>query len=76
VLLAIASRLKVEPAQVLVRWSLDKKFVTLPKSVTRARQVANKDVFSFQLTADDMARLDALECGFSTGWTPQTDHVV
>jgi diketogulonate reductase-like aldo/keto reductase len=76
VLVEISRRLQVEPAQVLVRWSLDKKFVTLPKSVTADRQRANKDVFGFELSADDIARLDSLECNFATGWTPQIDHAV
>ena len=76
VLVRIAAAHGVEPAQILVRWSLDKGFVTLPKSVTESRIKLNKDVFNIKLSADDVAALDALDCGFATGWTPQIDHVV
>ncbi|KAL2865964.1 aldo/keto reductase [Aspergillus lucknowensis] len=45
------------PAQVLIRWSLQKGFVPLPKSVTPSRIKENADVFDFELGEDDMARL-------------------
>jgi diketogulonate reductase-like aldo/keto reductase len=75
-LVAIATRLGVTPAQVLVRWSLQHDFVVLPKSVNEERLRANKDVYSFALTDDDMAALDKLEAGFATGWTPQIDDPI
>lgn len=75
-LLAIAQRLNVTPAQVLVRWSLQHDFVVLPKSVNAERLRVNKDVYSFTLTDADMAALDKLEAGFATGWTPQIDDPI
>jgi diketogulonate reductase-like aldo/keto reductase len=45
-------------AQVLVRWSLQKGFVPLPKSVTPARIVENADVYDFELDGEDMKALD------------------
>ncbi len=58
------------PAQVLIRWALDKGFVVLPKSVNRDRISENIDVFDFTLTADELDRLDALDEGLATGWDP------
>ena len=58
------------PAQVLIRWALDKGFVVLPKSVNADRIAENRDVFDFSLTADEIERLDALDEGLATGWDP------
>jgi diketogulonate reductase-like aldo/keto reductase len=57
----IAERLGRTPAQVLVRWSLQREIVVLPKSTHRERIVENAQVFDFALTDEDMAALDALD---------------
>ena len=44
-------------AQVLVRWSLQKGFVPLPKSVTPARIKENAEVYDFELNAEEMEML-------------------
>lgn len=59
----ICEKHKVGPNQVLVRWSLQKGFVPLPKSDTPSRIVSNADVYGFELDADDMAKLDGLDQG-------------
>lgn len=46
------------PAQVLVRWSLQKGFVPLPKSVQQERIVENAGVFDFELTPEEVETLD------------------
>lgn len=50
-------------AQVLIRYSLQKDWVSLPKSDTPSRIEANADVYGFELSADDMATLDGLDQG-------------
>jgi diketogulonate reductase-like aldo/keto reductase len=62
--------------QVLIRWSLQRGFVPLPKSVNAARQASNADVFDWQLGDADMAALDGLEQDLVTGWDPIRDHEV
>ncbi len=47
------------PAQVVLRWALQKGTIPLPKTVTRERMISNLDVYGFQLDQDDMAILDA-----------------
>ncbi len=65
---AIAERLGRTPAQVLIRWSLQRDIVVLPKSTHRERIVENAQVFDFALTDEDMAALDALD---ETGGTDE-----
>ncbi|KAF1836595.1 Aldo/keto reductase [Decorospora gaudefroyi] len=62
-LLSIAKKHSKEPNQVLVRWSLQKGFVPLPKSDTPSRIVSNADVYGFELDKEDMAKLDRLDRG-------------
>jgi diketogulonate reductase-like aldo/keto reductase len=64
----IAERVGRTPAQVLVRWSLQRDLVVLPKSTHRERIEENAQVFDFELSAEDMAALDGLD---GTGGTDQ-----
>jgi diketogulonate reductase-like aldo/keto reductase len=49
------------PAQVLLRWSLQRGLIVIAKSTHRARILQNAQIFDFALSADDMAELDALD---------------
>ena len=57
----VAERVGRTPAQVLVRWCLERDLVVLPKSVDRDRIAENAAVFDFELSGEDMAALDALD---------------
>lgn len=57
---AMADRLGRTPAQVIIRWHLQHGVVVIPKSRQADRIRANADVAEFELSADDMASLDAL----------------
>ncbi|KAH8726334.1 NADP-dependent oxidoreductase domain-containing protein [Phaeosphaeriaceae sp. PMI808] len=63
ILLSICEKHDSTPNQVLVRWSLQKNFVPLPKSGTPTRIVSNADVFGFTLDSEDMKKLDDLDQG-------------
>lgn len=73
-LIAISTELGKSPAQILIRWSLQRGFVVLPKSSNRDRIFENFDVFDFELSAKQMQRLHALDEGYRTapGWDPST----
>ena len=58
---AIAERAGRTPAQVLLRWSLQRETIVIPKSTHRERIAENAQVFDFALSADEMAALDALD---------------
>jgi diketogulonate reductase-like aldo/keto reductase len=68
----IADRLGRTPAQVVLRWHLQLGNVVIPKSVTPSRIAENIRVFDFELTADDVAALTALDKGLRTGPDPDT----
>lgn len=57
----IVERTSKTPAQVLIRWSLQKGFVPLPKSVTPSRIEENADVYDFELTFEEMESLETTE---------------
>jgi diketogulonate reductase-like aldo/keto reductase len=58
---AIADRLGRTPAQVLLRWCLQRQVITLVKSTHRERLAENRAIFDFSLSDDDMAALDGLD---------------
>jgi diketogulonate reductase-like aldo/keto reductase len=72
VVLDVARRVERSPAQVLLRWGIQKELVVLPKSSRADRIVENASLFDFALDAHSMAALDALEEGLVTGWDPAT----
>lgn len=51
------------PAQVVLRWDVQHGYLPIPKSATPARQQENLAVFDFELTADEMSAIDALDRG-------------
>jgi diketogulonate reductase-like aldo/keto reductase len=57
----IADRLGRTPAQVLIRWALQRGIVVLPKSTHRDRIEQNGQVFDFELSEGDMALMDGFD---------------
>ncbi|OBZ72778.1 Glyoxal reductase [Grifola frondosa] len=72
VLQEVAKKYNKEVAQVLVRWSLQHGFVPLPKSATDSRIISNANVYDFEIAAEDIAKLDALDKGDAgaISWNP------
>jgi methylglyoxal/glyoxal reductase len=58
------------PAQVLLRWSLQKRFITIPKSAQRQRIIENAAIFDFSLNPEHMAALDRLNEERHVTWDP------
>lgn len=59
----LAKKYHKSPAQVLIRYSLQKGWVPLPKSVHAERIVENTQIYDFELSRKDMSILDSLEDG-------------
>ncbi|MEC8762897.1 MAG: aldo/keto reductase [Actinomycetota bacterium] len=55
------------PAQVVLRWHLDKGNIVFPKSVRRERLAENIDIVDFALTDDEIAAIDAIDPGDGSG---------
>ena len=57
----IADRIGRTPAQVLLRWCVQRDLVVIPKSTHRERIEENSRIFDFTLSDDDMTELDGLD---------------
>jgi diketogulonate reductase-like aldo/keto reductase len=68
----IAQKYSRTPAQVMIRWSIQHGFVVIPKSVRRERIIENSQVFDFEISREDMAKLDSLDESFRMDWDPTT----
>lgn len=60
VLTEIAAKYGKSVAQVILRWDLQHGIVTIPKSTKEQRIITNATVFDFELSAEDMNRIDSL----------------
>ena len=67
---AIAAQHGKTAAQVMLRWQLQHGRSAIPKSTNPGRIAENFDVFDFELTAEQMARIDALDTGVRNGPDP------
>jgi diketogulonate reductase-like aldo/keto reductase len=56
----MANKYNKTPAQIILRWDLQHSVVTIPKSSNKKRIRENFDIFDFQLEAEDMEKIDAL----------------
>ncbi|MFP3713794.1 aldo/keto reductase [Puerhibacterium sp. TATVAM-FAB25] len=70
VIAEVARRHGRTPAQVVLRWHLQRGDVVFPKSATPERIVENAQLFDFELPADDMVAISALDRGERTGSHP------
>jgi len=65
---AAAKAHKVTPAQVLLRWAVQKGCHVVPKSVREERVAENKGIFNFKLSAGEMKAIDKLHNGTRFAW--------
>ena len=69
-LVAISEEIGKTPAQILIRWAMQRGMVVLPKSVNEGRIVENFSVFDFEISDSLMKRLDNLDERYVTCWDP------
>ncbi|WP_242362807.1 aldo/keto reductase [Limosilactobacillus antri] len=70
VLAEIGARHHKSPAQVVLRWHLQSGVAFIPKSVHQARIKQNMEIYDFELSADEMAKIDGLNDFHRTGKEP------
>ena len=71
-IVSIAGRVGKSPAQVVLRWHIERGDIVFPKSVTPSRIKENIDIFDFELSAEDVAAISALNRNQRTGPDPDT----
>jgi 2,5-diketo-D-gluconate reductase A len=76
VIAEIAGRVGRTPAQVTLRWHIQRGDVVFPKSVTRSRIEENFAIFDFELEDADMTAISALDRGERTGPNPDEFNYV
>lgn len=76
ILRTLAGKYNKTVAQLLIRWNLEKGIVTIPKSVHRDRIFENAAVFDFEISKEDVHRIDSLDREERTGAHPDDfmDH--
>lgn len=67
---AAAAAHGVSPAQAILRWHLQSGLVVIPKSNSRERMAQNFDLFGFELSADQVAAISALNQDHRSGGHP------
>ena len=69
----VAEKVGKTPAQVVLRWHLQRGDIVFPKSVTPSRMEENFDLFDFELEAADMEEITALDRGEDGRTGPHPD---
>lgn len=72
VITEIAAAHNRTPGQIVLRWHIELGNVVFPKSLTPSRIEENIDIFDFELSEDEVSRIEALDRGHRTGPDPDT----
>ncbi|MCY8857709.1 aldo/keto reductase [Bacillus atrophaeus] len=70
VLKQIAEKHNKSVAQVILRWDLQQDVITIPKSIKEHRIIENADIFDFELSQEDIEKINALNKDERVGPNP------
>lgn len=70
----VAKKCERTPAQVLLRWAMQHNVIVIPKASVREKLEENSKVFDFEIAAEDMMLINALDKGWRCTWDPT--HVI
>lgn len=68
---ALAAKYQKTPAQIVIRWHLDRGLIVIPKSVTPSRIQENFDVFDFRLEKEELSQIQSLDSDTRLGPDPK-----
>lgn len=63
VLMEIAGTHKKTTAQIILRWNIQRNIIIIPKSVNENRMIENLSIWDFELSAEEMKKIAALDIG-------------
>lgn len=65
-MLTLAEKYHVSVAKLCLRYAVQREVIPLPKASSKERMLENQDIFSFEISKEDMARIDTMP---QTGWS-------
>lgn len=71
----VAAKYGKSVAQLILRWDLQNQVITIPKSIKPERIIENADIFDFEISADDMKKIDGLNIDDRSGSHPDQMEV-
>ena len=66
----LADKYSKTPAQIILRWNIERGLIVIPKSSNPGRQKENIDLFDFSLTAEDIEKVNSLNKDLRVGPHP------
>jgi diketogulonate reductase-like aldo/keto reductase len=66
----IGKKYSKNPIQIVLRWDLQSGVVTIPRTSNKEHMKSNADIFDFELTEDDMQKINALNQEIDFNWDP------
>ncbi|RDU24890.1 aldo/keto reductase [Anaerosacchariphilus polymeriproducens] len=70
ILTQMATKYDKTPAQIVIRWNIQRDVIVIPKSAHENRIISNKDVFDFELEQEDMSIIHEMDKNFRVGPNP------
>jgi diketogulonate reductase-like aldo/keto reductase len=70
-LIELGKKYRKSAVQIVLRWDLQKGVVTIPKSSNPERIRSNADLFDFEISAEDMDKIDQLDQNSRIGPDPE-----
>ena len=64
----ISDKYDKNPIQVTLRWDLQNNVITIPRTYNKKHMISNSDIFDFELTEDDMQRINKLNKEEDNNW--------
>ncbi|KAI0806143.1 aldo-keto reductase [Irpex lacteus] len=71
-IVSLAEKYNKSAAQVLLRYSIQKGFIPIPKASSKERIISNTQIYDFELSDDEMKHLDSLDEALVTDWEVTT----
>lgn len=69
----LAEKYGKSPAQIALRWNVQRDVVVIPKSTSPTRIASNADIFDFELSDEDVEAMKVLDVGKSTATAPWSE---